>query len=96
MISVIRSSFVFLCLPDFLLPLFLLLREAFSFLRSLTRSFPSLQRGAEHWIDSQPACPRCGLYGGMQASERDRVGERARAIEEEREMHSSIPPAPQP
>lgn len=36
MISVIRSSFVFLCLPDFLLPLFLLIREAFSFLLSLT------------------------------------------------------------
>lgn len=54
------------------------------FLSSFSHSFPSLQRGAEHWIDSQPACPRCGLYGGMQASEREggrgREGEREKCV----------------
>ncbi len=54
------------------------------FLPSFSHSFPSLQRGAEHWIDSQPACPRCGLYGGMQASEREGGREREREREGER------------
>lgn len=45
----------------------------------------SLQRGAEHWIASQPVCPRCGLFRGMRASKREKEGGGERARESERE-----------
>lgn len=43
----------------------------------LSVSFLRLQRGAERWIASQSACPRCGLFRGMRASKRE-AGERDR------------------
>ena len=97
-----KSSSVFL-FPFFKHVFFLLFHllcweAVFCFCFSL--SFLSLQRGAEHWIASQPACPRCGLYRGMRASEREMEQKRARKHEREsegeREIRSSIPPAPQP
>lgn len=45
---------------------------------SFSLSFLSLQRGAEHWIASESACPRCGLYRGRRASEMERKRARGR------------------